>query len=199
MPARTGDKDQPPSGKRERTRIRLIEAAAELAGQHGYETLALEAVAEKAGVTRRTIYDHFRDKDDLIVAVIYRERKELFVPIKPGQTLRAYLRMQAKAVIDASTDNPALGRSGAAFHLYALTHEDMRQRVVTGSRQVLPKLEAGLVEAFGRDALGMPPRKFARVLLAVTDGLMARRHLMPEEFPADIVYAAFDALASSEK
>jgi hypothetical protein len=34
------------------------------------------------------------------------------------------------------------------------------------------------------------------VLLAVTEGLLARRHLMPEEFSADIVYAALDALAA---
>src|SRR5882724_11803174 len=107
--------DQPPPGKRERTRARLVEAAAKLIGEDGYETLVLEAVAEKAGVTRRTIYDHFRNKDDLIVAVIYRERSELFVPIKAGQTLRAYLRALGKAIIDASTENPALGRSGASF------------------------------------------------------------------------------------
>jgi AcrR family transcriptional regulator len=187
------------SGKRERTRERLVEAAAELIGQHGHEALVLEAVAEKAGVTRRTIYDHFRNKDDLIVAVIYYERTELFVPIKPGQTLQAYLRAIGKAVIDASIDNRKLGRSTASFHLYALTHEDMRRRVVDGSHKIFEKMEAKMVEAFGREALGMPPRKFVRVLLAVTEGLLARRHPMPEEFSADIVYAALDALVSDAR
>ena len=199
MPAGGRDADQPRPGRRERTSARLVEAAAELIGQHGYETLVLEAVAEKAGVTRRTIYDHFRNKDDLIVAVIYRERSELFVPTKPGQTLRAYLRTLAKAVIDATTENPTLGRSSASFQLYVLTHEDMRQRIVAGSQKIFVKMEAVMVNAFGRDAFGMPPRKFVRVLLAVTEGLMARRHLMPEEFSADIVYAALDALASEGK
>jgi AcrR family transcriptional regulator len=193
--ARRGTDPSPP-GKRERTRKRLVEAATVLIGQHGYEALVLEKVAEKAGVTRRTIYDHFRNKDDLIVAVIYHERTELFVPIKPGQTLQAYLRTLAKALIDASTDNRALGRSTASFHLYALTHEDMRRRVVEGSHKIFAKMEAAMVKAFGRDAFGMPPRKFVRVLLAVTEGLLARRHLMPEEFSADIVYAALDALAA---
>ena len=108
MPARQNDTNQSQPGKRERTKTRLIEAARELIGEAGYEALVLEAVAEKAGVTRRTIYDHFRNKEDLIVAVIYQERTELFVPIKPGQTLKVYLRTLAKALIDASTDNRAL-------------------------------------------------------------------------------------------
>jgi AcrR family transcriptional regulator len=199
MPAGHKDAEPSPTGKRERTRTRLVAAAAELIGQHGYEGLVLEAVAEKAGITRRTIYDHFRSKDDLIVAVIYRERTELFVPIKPGQSLHAYLRTLAKALIDASTDNPALGRSTVSLQLYALTHDDMRQRVVEGSRKIFAKMETAMVNAFGREALGMPPRKFVRVLLAVMDGLLARRHLMPEEFSPDVVYAALDALAASGK
>ena len=185
-----------PPGKRERTKARLIEAARVLIGEVGYEALVLETVAEKAGVTRRTIYDHFRNKDDLIVAVIYQERTELFVPIKPGQTLKAYLRALAKVLIDLSTDNRALGRSSVSFYLYALTHEEMRQRVVEGSNKIFAKVEAAMVNAFGREALAMPPRKFVRVLLALTEGLLARRHLMPEEYPPDVVYAALDALAT---
>jgi AcrR family transcriptional regulator len=199
MPAGRRDTDPSPSGKRERTRMRLVEAATELIGRHGHEALVLETVAEKAGVTRRTIYDHFRNKDDLIVAVIYHERTELFVPVIPGQTLRAYLRTLGKALIDASADNRALGRSTASFHLYALTHDEMRKRIVDGSHKIFAKMEAIMVSAFGREALGMPPRKFVRVLLAVTEGLLARRHLMPEEFSADIVYAALDALAANGK
>jgi AcrR family transcriptional regulator len=186
-------------GKRERTRARLIAAAAELIGQVGYEALVLETVAEKAGVTRRTIYDHFRDKDELIVAVIYHAGADLYVPIKPGQTLRAYLRSLAKALIDASTGNRALGRSTVSFHLYALTHEDMRRRVVADSRKTFAEMEKTFVDAFGREALGMPPRKFVRVLLAVTEGLLTRRHLMAEEISPDVVYAALDALAGNGK
>jgi AcrR family transcriptional regulator len=199
MPAGRKTADPSPPGKRERTRTRLVTAAAALIGQYGYEALVLETVAEKAGVTRRTIYDHFDSKDDLIVAVIYHERTELFVPIKPGQTLQAYLRTLAKALIDASTDNRALGRSTLSFHLYALTHEDMRRRIVDGSHKIFAKMETAMVDAFGRRALGMPPHKFVRVLLAVTEGLLARRHLMPEEFSQDIVYAALDALAANGK
>jgi AcrR family transcriptional regulator len=199
MAAGRGNAESLPPGKRERTKARLVAAAAELIGQHGYEALVLETVAEKAGVTRRTIYDHFRSKDDLIVAVIYHARSELFVPIKPGQTLQAYLRTLAKALIDASTEGRALGRSMASFQLYALTHEDMRLRVVDGSHNIFAKMESTLVNAFGREALGMSARKFVRVLFAVTEGLLARRYLMPEEFAPDVVYAALDALAANSK
>jgi AcrR family transcriptional regulator len=181
--------------RRERTRQRLITAASKLIGDHGYEALVLDAVAEGAGVTRRTIYDHFRNKDDLIVAVIYDRPTQLVVPIKQSQTLGDYLRTIADAVIEMSTDNRGLGRSTASLHLYLLTHEEFRLRAVSTNQQIYPIVEASMVAAFGEDAFAMPPRVFIRMLQAVTEGLLVRRHLMPEEFTAEVVYATFKALS----
>ncbi|HEV7693893.1 MAG TPA: helix-turn-helix domain-containing protein [Hyphomonadaceae bacterium] len=184
-------------GRRERTRARLIEAADKLIRKQGYEALVMEDVAERAGVTRRTIYDHFRDKDELIIAVIYGRPTQLIVAIKPGQTLRAYLRTIAATVIKMSQDNRELGQSTAYLHLYVLTHEDMRLNALARNRQIYAAMEATLIAAFGDDAFGMAPRKFIRVLHALIEGLLMRRHMMSEDFPNEVVYAAFDALADA--
>jgi AcrR family transcriptional regulator len=195
-----GEYARPPRGdRREKTRARLIEAASELIREHGYEAFTLESVASRAGVTRRTIYDHFRNKDDLIVAVISRRRAQQFPAVEPSQSLPAYLRALARAVIKMSADNPGLGRSTASFELYALAHEDMRKRVLARNREIYPRIEASLVAAFGRNGLGMPPRRFVRVMHALIDGMLARRHLMPEEFTDDVVIAAFEALAPKSR
>jgi hypothetical protein len=100
-----------------------------------------------------------------------------------------------------SSDNLGLGRSTASFEFYALTHEDMRKRVLARNREIYPRIEASLIAAFGRDGLGMPPRRFVRVMHAMIDGMLARRHLMPEEFTDDVVVAAFATLGrkSSKK
>ncbi|NKJ35319.1 TetR/AcrR family transcriptional regulator [Rhizobium sp. SG570] len=56
-------KAQPPP-----TRDRILQAAAKLFHHDGIRAVSVDAIAEKAGVTKRTLYYHFRSKDDLIAA-----------------------------------------------------------------------------------------------------------------------------------
>ena len=50
------------------TRDRIILAAGKLFHNEGIRAVSMDAVAEKTGVTKRTLYYHFRSKDDLIAA-----------------------------------------------------------------------------------------------------------------------------------
>ncbi|MFT4185017.1 MAG: TetR/AcrR family transcriptional regulator [Rhizobium sp.] len=52
------------------TRERILTAAGKLFYGEGIRAVSMDAVAEKAGVTKRTLYYHFRSKDDLIAAHI---------------------------------------------------------------------------------------------------------------------------------
>ena len=52
------------------TKDRILEAAAKLFYQLGVRAVSVDAIAEKAGVTKRTLYYHFRSKDDLIAAYL---------------------------------------------------------------------------------------------------------------------------------
>jgi AcrR family transcriptional regulator len=52
------------------TRTRIIEAAAKLYYGEGIRSVSVDAVAEKAGVTKRTLYYHFKSKDDLIATYL---------------------------------------------------------------------------------------------------------------------------------
>ena len=52
------------------TRDRIIEAASKLFYSEGIGQVSVDAVAEKAGVTKRTLYYHFLSKDDLIAATL---------------------------------------------------------------------------------------------------------------------------------
>ncbi len=50
------------------TRERILQAAGKLFHRDGIRAVSVDAIAEKAGVTKRTLYYHFRSKDDLIAA-----------------------------------------------------------------------------------------------------------------------------------
>jgi len=54
------------------TRERIIDAAGRLFHMEGIRAVSVDAVAEKAAVTKRTLYYHFRSKDDLIAACLER-------------------------------------------------------------------------------------------------------------------------------
>src|SRR2546425_7970661 len=56
--------------RRARSRSALLEAAARGLSHYGYGNLILEDVARQAGYTRGALYHQFKDKDDLVLAVI---------------------------------------------------------------------------------------------------------------------------------
>src|ERR1700740_2959699 len=68
-------KAQPKRRKRadgELSRERILDAASEIAAERGYEGTSIALVSAKCGLPASSIYWHFKDKDDLIAAVIER-------------------------------------------------------------------------------------------------------------------------------
>lgn len=63
MPRKTQEESQA-------TRARIIEVALRLFSKRGFERASLSDVAKYAGVTRGAVYWHFRDKEELLTAVI---------------------------------------------------------------------------------------------------------------------------------
>ncbi|MER5787629.1 TetR/AcrR family transcriptional regulator [Streptomyces sp. NPDC001980] len=54
------------------SRRRILDATVEIAGERGYDGTSIAAVSAKCGLPASSIYWHFKDKDDLIAAVIER-------------------------------------------------------------------------------------------------------------------------------
>ena len=83
----------------ERTRARIVDASEELHGTIGPARTSVSAVAERAGVTRATVYRHFPDDESLFLACsgqwLARHRlpepEEWAVEGEPSETLRVGL------------------------------------------------------------------------------------------------------------
>src|SRR6201992_389176 len=100
-------KDQPTRRKRadgELSRERILNAATEIAAERGYEGTSIALVSAKCGLPASSIYWHFKNKDDLIAAVIERSFADWLqawrVPVEgPPQDRLVGLAMQlAKAL-----------------------------------------------------------------------------------------------------
>ena len=58
------------SARKEFTRSRICEAAKSVFLEHGYAGSTIEQIAQAAGTRRSTVYFHFKDKDDILGAII---------------------------------------------------------------------------------------------------------------------------------
>lgn len=54
----------------EESRRKILDAAAELAGERGFDGTTLSAVSDRSGLPKSSIYWHFDDKDTLIASVV---------------------------------------------------------------------------------------------------------------------------------
>ncbi len=59
----------------------ILDAALVEFERHGFQRVALDDVARRAGVSRTTIYRRFANRDELVAAVIERENVVLFADI----------------------------------------------------------------------------------------------------------------------
>lgn len=54
----------------------IQQKALELFFRHGIRSITMDEIANQAGVSKKTIYQYFTNKDDLVEAVIYKELKK---------------------------------------------------------------------------------------------------------------------------
>ncbi len=87
------------------TRNQILSAAAEVIIRLGYDKTNMSDIAEEAGLNRRTIYLHFKGKEQLFEALVYREWLQYaqawmeFMEADPrGGTLGGYTRASMRAI-----------------------------------------------------------------------------------------------------
>ncbi len=75
-----------------RTRAGLIDGAAQAFADHGLRRATMQSIAVAAGVSKATLYNHFRTKDEVARALLAAELDRLFAvaaELPPAQALAA--------------------------------------------------------------------------------------------------------------
>lgn len=183
------------STKREKTRAEIVRAAVKLTSTLTYDEMSLEAVAQAAGVSRRTIYGHFKNKADLLAAVGV-DRWSMSPPPRQGDMpLEDHLRGMADGMLAVTKIRARRAHHAAAFEVYALKHEELRLKMLRVLREGYAVIEAGMDGDFPEKPLPISTAQFVRLFDALMDGLSHRRALAPEEFTDDVVLAAAELMA----
>ena len=91
----------------------VLDAAAAAFAERGTTEVSIEAIAAKVGINKALVYEHFRSKDDLVAAVVVRERDRLvaFIGVRHaesvGDPLRDRVRARFHAFLDFAAAHPA--------------------------------------------------------------------------------------------
>jgi len=106
---------------------RILEAASRLRAKGGEKALTMRAVAKAAGTTTPTVYERYRDRDDILRALRFQTRSELFATISTTRTLaqacKAYLeyalqhRHAYEVLYDKFAEPPSLHEPWPSFNL----------------------------------------------------------------------------------
>jgi AcrR family transcriptional regulator len=88
-----------PVAARQLLRDTLLDAARELLSQRPWPEVTMADVARAAGVSRQTLYNEFRSRDDFAQAFVLHEEARLITAVEA--TIRAYLDDPAEALTEA--------------------------------------------------------------------------------------------------
>ncbi|MCD1260012.1 TetR/AcrR family transcriptional regulator [Paenibacillus athensensis] len=110
--------DQVPAVKKRDTRKKresILNGAVQVFTEMGYDHASMDRIAETAGVSKRTVYNHFQNKDHLFQAVIAKFLAEQLslkqIPYAPGQPLEEQLTAFARAELFLINSPSRLGLS----------------------------------------------------------------------------------------
>jgi AcrR family transcriptional regulator len=89
---------------REQTRQRLYAALSQLMAERGFDAISLADIAATAGIGRTAVYNHFADKESLLLGFISHETAQYLATLEaaladvedPVEQLRTYVRQQTQ-------------------------------------------------------------------------------------------------------
>lgn len=206
---RTGE-EQPPD-----SRERILEAAAAIAAEVGYEGTTISKITKRSGLPVSSVYWFFKDKDELLAEVVghsfdvWLAGQPAWDPLPEGVPLTDGLAAVLAKAVRSLPDAPDFLRIGHLLTLEKRETEPAARRRFLEIRDAVEQRIAGWftgeldpVLLASRPEL---PRQLAQLVIATTDGLFIAHQIHevwdPDEFVClivDIVQAAVTAAGEPE-
>lgn len=172
-PADRSPRRRPRRADGELSRVRILDAATEIAAERGYEGTSIGAVSAKCGLPASSIYWHFKDKDDLIAAVIERSFANWLQvwQLPEGVVARGRLVEAAVATAKAVSDSPDFLRLGLMLALERRPVEPRARAMFVQVRQQAFEALSSSIRDLGLDLTEAQIAQIATYAIAGADGL----------------------------
>lgn len=155
-------------------REQLLDIAARQLSDRGFPGTSMESVATEAGVTRATVYLHFRDLQDLLATVIERETSRAGAQLAETALTRLDQGDPQELMLNALDAYLHAVRSAPTTWRLVLLPPDsappaLREKIAAGRETARRRLSSAVRPLADREP-GMPDAELtARILSAVSD------------------------------
>jgi AcrR family transcriptional regulator len=182
------------------TRARLLDAAAEVFADRGYEGASLLEIAQRAGFTRGAVYANFADKETIFLALLERMAHADLAETRQAIDATSTPEATIEAFRDTVERDPDVRRRQflllTEFRLAALRRPELAAplaEVEARSRRIFGEaLDAVLDRADGVPAAARG--ELVHIIAALQNGFEVLHLLDPDEVPADAFYDALSFL-----
>ncbi|MEW5353971.1 TetR/AcrR family transcriptional regulator [Streptomyces sp. 16-176A] len=176
---------KPPTKRRPITRAALTDSALALFTEKGFHATSISDIVERAGLTRGAFYSHYRDKEELFLALYDAHTERLLSELReaataprpePGSGVHPVMQLHER-VTGRTPQERQWFMVSMEFTLHAARHPEVARalavhenRLTEGLAEVVTTALAGA----GR-RLDLDPEDLARLLVAAFEGLTARQ------------------------
>lgn len=160
--------------KKQRTRKAISDAATDLFAERGFDAVTVDDVAEAADVSRKTVFNYFRCKEDLLFDEADAARERLLAAVRervPDESVLDAVRRNALAEIErmCAGDEPWIEKMSRL--VAASPSLQAREREIYDD--IARALAEAIREETGADELDCRPHVTAQGLMAVQRSVIA--------------------------
>lgn len=188
-----------PSQSRSRALVdAIVQAGSTLLADKGWESLTLQQVATKAGVSPGSLYQYFPDKAALVAEITERQSQrelafhlERFSTMTAETTLEESLRLMIRAILDFQRQEGALMRQTLAALQHLGRYEQLAARAAQAAQVLRNVLEQHRHRLRDTDDLDLATHVLANATHSLThDGVLRR----PDSLDDDTLSQAIERL-----
>ena len=164
----------------EESRRKILDAAVEVAGERGYDGTSINAVSARSGLPASSIYWHFKDKDELIAAVIERSFNTWQAAAALPEDMSASqesVRELAVNVAKGLLDAPDFLRLGLMLALERRPEEPSARTMFLEVRQTAHRRFAALVREYAPHLDEDAVELLTTYAMAAADGLFIAKEI----------------------
>ncbi|MFT3866633.1 MAG: TetR/AcrR family transcriptional regulator [Solirubrobacterales bacterium] len=186
-------------------RQELLSAAAEVFAERGFHDAAIDAVAERAGYSKGSVYWHFKGKEDLFFSLVeervdrpVREMIDLLRSAPAGQDMAPEASRRFAELLAGQQKWLLLDNE---YWLQAMRDPGLRRRYAERRRELRTALGEALAsraETLGAGHLVVEPERIAAAIMALGVGLAQQAlvdpHAVPDDLLGEIILLIYEGL-----
>jgi Transcriptional regulator len=164
------------------TRSKILQAAAQSFAEKGFNGTSIGDIARCAEISQGAMYNHFRNKDALIVAIVNDETETALQKYSEPYSGSAFSRL-CELINNCITKAgyPVEPRLWVEIIAEAARNSDVNKAFVEADIAMRQALKTILVQGMEREEFkDIDPEETSILLFAILDGLLARRAYTPD-------------------